>query len=63
MSNIEKEVQELNAKVDMLLRVFGLDGSRPLSTIKQEVKKVLDLKRQREERKAQRATDTRKPCR
>ncbi|MGD0233598.1 MAG: hypothetical protein ABSC55_03565 [Syntrophorhabdales bacterium] len=48
MSDIEKEIQRVNAKLDKLLHALGLDGSRSSSQIRQDAKKVVELHRQKE---------------
>lgn len=63
MSDIEKEIQKMNAKIDMLLQAFGLDGSKSPSLIRQEAKQVLELRRERQALKEKKGRDRIEPCR
>lgn len=63
MTEAEKEIKEINTKLDKILHAFGLDGSRPRDEIRQKAQREARAFRDKQALKQAKPGDQGKPCR
>lgn len=57
MTEAEKEIKQINAKLDAILHALGLDGSRPRDDIRERAKKAIRLWREKQKSKQAKPVD------
>jgi len=62
VTETEKEIREINAKLDRILHAIGLDGSRPQNELREKAKKEVRLWRDKQAVKQAKQGGQTKPC-